>query len=68
MLVQQTDKERSQRKERDYVGKIPKRKTPSPAPTNPQIGKALLSKKIMIYFAFYDPRNIFGPYKNCHFG
>ena len=33
-------------KKRDYVGKIPKRRTP------PQFGKALLSKKSWLYFSF----------------
>ena len=34
--------ERCQRKKRDYVGKIPKRRAPPPPP---QFGKPLLSKK-----------------------
>ena len=42
------------RKERDYVGKIPKWRTP------PQFGKPLLSKKSWVYFSFQNLRNIFG--------
>ena len=42
-------KGRYQRKKRDYVGKIPKRRTPPP----PQFGKPLLSKKkSWVYFSF----------------
>ena len=44
------------RKKRDYVGKIPRWRTP---PT-PSLGKPCYQTKSWVYFSFYNLSNIFG--------
>ena len=52
-------------KKRENVGIFPKWGTPPPLP--PVWEWHVCEKKIMVYFAFQDLRNIFGFHKNVHF-
>ena len=58
-------REAPQKKKRENVGIFPKWGTPPPSPL---FGNdTFVKKKIMVYFAFQDLRNIFGFQKNVHF-
>ena len=60
------DKERAQREKRDYVGKIPKWRTPPPPPSlgNPCYQK----KKLGLFFILGPQEQFWSSPKNHHFG